>query len=173
LHDHPWSFVSVILRGGYTEDRLDKHEMRVRQRHRRFVNVMRRDDAHSIVELDGDRPVWSLLFVGRRRRTWGYWRPVPDSTLRSRLWTPFDRDVHADEFDAALARRSKRHDPTYGRIDFDIQDAVDAMQPRSLEQRVAMEDTLQAKHCTGDAACPSGVHAHGCFAERRTWENGQ
>lgn len=75
LHDHPWSFVSIILKGGYTEMRLDKHDHTTRRRFVRFVNVMRRDDAHYIERLHGG-PVWSLLFVGRRRRTWGYWRPV-------------------------------------------------------------------------------------------------
>lgn len=76
LHDHPWSFVSFILRGGYTEVRLDPQTMTTRRRFVRFVNVMRRDDAHYIEKLHGTGPVWSLLFVGRRRRTWGYWRKV-------------------------------------------------------------------------------------------------
>lgn len=141
LHDHPWSFVSILLRGGYTEIRLDKHTHQLRRRYVRFVNVMRRDDAHYIERIHGG-PVWSLLLVGRRRRVWGYWRPVltngrhpvvlsnergkvvwggrqklPDETiLRAHLgmpgrgqwyWTPFDRDEHAEEFDAAAARRAQ------------------------------------------------------------------
>jgi hypothetical protein len=36
-------------------------------------------------------------------------------------------------------------DPTYGRIDPDIQRAVDEAQPRTLGERVAMENTLQAR----------------------------
>lgn len=59
-----------------------------------------------------------------------------------------------------------RHDPTHGRIDFDIQDAVDKMNPINVAQRVALENTFQAKRCTGAADCNSGVHIHGCFAER-------
>lgn len=42
------------------------------------------------------------------------------------------------------------HDPTHGRIDRDIQAAVHAMGPDSLGQRVALENTLQAKRDRGE-----------------------
>jgi hypothetical protein len=41
-------------------------------------------------------------------------------------------------------------DPTYGRIDRDIQEAVDEWGPRDIGQRVAVENTLQARR-EGDA----------------------
>lgn len=41
--------------------------------------------------------------------------------------------------------RPVRRDPTYGKIDRDIQWSVDDMRPVSLGQRVALEDTLQNK----------------------------
>jgi hypothetical protein len=104
LHDHPWSFVSLILRGGYDEQRLDLHTHQLARKRRRWVNVMRRDDAHYIERLFRV-PTWTLLFVGARRRTWGYWRPVGNSGRGAWYWTPFDRDVHAEEFDAAMAQR--------------------------------------------------------------------
>lgn len=108
LHDHPWSFVSLILRGGYVEMRQDKHTMTPRIVERRRVNVMRRADAHYIRDLLRV-PTWTLLLVGARRRTWGYWRRSSESRYDGRgawTWTPFDRDVHADEFDAAMTKRS-------------------------------------------------------------------
>lgn len=40
-------------------------------------------------------------------------------------------------------------DPTYGRIDPDIQALVDEMNPRTLGSRVAMENTLQARRDAG------------------------
>lgn len=104
LHDHPWSFLSIILWGGYFERRLDTKTRKVRIKHRRFINIMRRDDAHSIHTLDRT-PTWTLLFVGKRRRTWGYLRPIPFSNRGEWYWTPFDRDVHAEEFDEAMAAR--------------------------------------------------------------------
>lgn len=104
LHDHPWSFLSIVLRGGYIEQRLNLHDRSLRTRHIRFVNVMRRDDAHYIKSLDRT-PTWTLLLVGKRRRTWGYWRPDGQrTTWASWYWTPFDTDPHAAEFDEAKRR---------------------------------------------------------------------
>lgn len=42
-----------------------------------------------------------------------------------------------------------RHDPTHGSIDFDIQDAVDDMHPKSVGQRVALEETAQDRRDAG------------------------
>lgn len=100
LHDHPWSFVSIILRGGYDEVRRDAFTGGTVVRRRRFVNIMRRDDAHYIAHLLRV-PTWSLLFVGRRRREWGYWRGHGGSWR----WVRFDQDEHALDFDRAVARR--------------------------------------------------------------------
>lgn len=102
LHDHPWKFLAVVLRGGYVERRLDPTTMEVNESHRvRWFNHMRTSDAHAIVTLDRN-PTWTLLLVGKRQRTWGYLEPgAPD---KGWTWTPFDTHPHADEFDAALAR---------------------------------------------------------------------
>ncbi len=105
LHDHPWSFISLILTGGYDEIRLDPIDLTPRRRRRRWLNVMRRDDAHYIARLHNNRPCWTLLLVGRRRRTWGYWRYQKGGHW---IWTAFDRDCHAIEFDTAMRRRSER-----------------------------------------------------------------
>lgn len=104
LHDHPWCFVSFLVRGGYDEVRLNQHTKLPYRRSIRWVNVMRRDDAHYIERLHRT-PSWSLLLVGTRRREWGYWRPISGTSRGAWYWTPFDRDVHADEFDKALAER--------------------------------------------------------------------
>lgn len=111
LHDHPWNFVSVMLRGGYVERRLDTVTMQVNE-HRvvRLVNVMRTHDAHAITRLLRT-PSWSLLFVGRRVRTWGYLEPPLISNLGELepwRWTEFSKHRHAYEFDRAMARRRLR-----------------------------------------------------------------
>lgn len=104
LHDHPWSFVSVILRGGYVERRLNPLTLTVDEHRRvRRVNVVRPLDAHAIVSLDRT-PTWSLLFVGKRRRKWGYMEPAGDGWT----WTPFDRHRHNDEFLSAISRKATR-----------------------------------------------------------------
>lgn len=73
LHDHPRPFLSLILRGGYTESiRPSWGSVARERRHRRFgVNVMPRGRAHRIESI---RPnTTTLLFLGPRRGEWGFW----------------------------------------------------------------------------------------------------
>jgi hypothetical protein len=83
LHDHPWNFWSLILKGGgYVEVRPHG----VRRRVKRF-NRVRATDAHYIESLASPE-VWTLLFIGRRSRNWGYLRP----TETGFEWTAWDKD---------------------------------------------------------------------------------
>lgn len=124
LHDHPWTFVSFILRGGYDEVRLNKHTLNQYAKSVRFLNIMRRDDAHFIQRLHKG-PAWTLVFTGRRRRTWGYWRRLPEIynpssrysyskpnspqiARQSWYWTPFDRDVNAELYNRVMAERQEK-----------------------------------------------------------------
>ena len=113
LHDHPWPFVSFVLRGGYHERRLNTLTMQVDEDHRvRFVNVMPTHGAHAIMRLCRV-PTCTLMLVGRRVRTWGYLEPQRDLNgddfePGGWRWTEFDKHPHAAEFDAALARRRAR-----------------------------------------------------------------
>ncbi len=74
LHDHPVSFLSLILRGWYSEIRHKKSgrwsEWAVL--HHRWFNFIRatRDDSHSIDTCD-PRTV-TLCFMGPKVREWGY-----------------------------------------------------------------------------------------------------
>lgn len=99
LHDHPWPFVSIILRGGYDEEvepartassRADRAEATEawaptlyrtgsapRGDRRRWragsVHRMPLDLAHRIVSV---RPgTVTLVLRGRRRRVWGFYQP--------------------------------------------------------------------------------------------------
>ena len=75
-HDHPWSFASIVLRGGYDETvhyapevHLDYTKHRT---HRRFsAHITDTRVAHQITNLEPETV--TLLFVGRRRRQWGFW----------------------------------------------------------------------------------------------------
>lgn len=64
LHDHPVSFLSVVLRGAYVEQRPDGPHFR-----RRF-NYIRATDRHRIV--DCDPRTLTLAFMGPKVREWGY-----------------------------------------------------------------------------------------------------
>lgn len=96
LHDHPWSFISIQLRGGYDELRpgvnFDRSPVPrwsavtgvsygiYRLRLHRFVNVVRSTDMHA-VRIDR-WPCWTLVLNGRRKREWGFrfpgqpWKPL-------------------------------------------------------------------------------------------------
>lgn len=95
LHDHPWPFVSFVLRGGYDEQRKygpDPLVVPVRR-----MNLKGATDLHYIRRLHRI-PTWTLVLVGRRRRTWGY-------VDRDGTWTPYDEHPRAQEFDKAMAAR--------------------------------------------------------------------
>lgn len=88
LHDHPWWFCSIILRGGYCEIigepracHIDRRFTRwasawpnLRKRDRWSVASVRLDQAHCIVTV---RPgTWTLVIRGPRVRTWGFHTPA-------------------------------------------------------------------------------------------------
>jgi len=119
LHDHPWWFVSIVLWGGYTEERALCREApglaQIAERwpetctrgvveHRRWLSVrrMRLDECHTITGLHRRR-VWTLVIGGPRCRSWGFYLPtgyvsekVYDETVRADrrdLWS--DQNVAA------------------------------------------------------------------------------
>lgn len=89
LHDHPWSFLSIVLRGSYIEDvpcPLGEH-CGPHGRTVRWWNWKRSTDRHSIRWVSR-RPVWTLVITGPKRRTWGFW---VDSGARFVKWTDYEK----------------------------------------------------------------------------------
>ncbi len=74
-HNHPWNVaVSLLLSGGYYETRffIDRDYLAVgRHIEAPALNKIGVDTFHRIDLID-ERPVWSLFFVGRRTRDWGF-----------------------------------------------------------------------------------------------------
>jgi hypothetical protein len=73
FHDHPWRWgVSVMLWGGYFEERLERDD---RQRTRWVapgrLNFLRGDRFHRVA-LGGGRPAWTLFVHGPRAKQWGF-----------------------------------------------------------------------------------------------------
>lgn len=68
-HDHPVSFLSIILRGGYSEFRNG------RLRWHRWFNYVRAsvDDCHTIVYVKPH--TLTLCLMGPKVREWGFYRP--------------------------------------------------------------------------------------------------
>lgn len=79
LHDHPWTFFSVILLGHYLENTPYGYKRRF------WFNWKRATDTHSIREVSR-RPVWTLLFCGPECREWGFW--VKGQFV---LWTDYEK----------------------------------------------------------------------------------
>jgi hypothetical protein len=94
FHDHPWTWgISVVLRGGYVEERRD-HEPA--QSRRRWLgpgrlNFLRPGVFHR-VELRQGRSAWTLFVHGRKTRRWGF---LDSRTGDFRFWSPPDSRVDA------------------------------------------------------------------------------
>lgn len=89
LHDHPWWFVSLILRGGYIEmGESAEGKMTALCRTavtdirspfwRRCIAFRPATHQHRVVLAttdERDLPCWTLIVTGPRRRLWGFWCP--------------------------------------------------------------------------------------------------
>lgn len=71
LHSHPWAFLSILLRGSYTEMIPGENEYAV-PRTVKFINIKPFNKSWHWIDEIHRNPVWTLVFVGRRRRVWGY-----------------------------------------------------------------------------------------------------
>ena len=59
LHDHYWSYITIVLKGGYWETT----QKGTFWRKPGYVGFRRRSDRHSLKIPEG-KPTWTLLFVG-------------------------------------------------------------------------------------------------------------
>jgi hypothetical protein len=83
-HDHPWPFWTIVLRGGYDECRwkirpccvqgsLEHAEFSIHRWKRFSIHKVDMDEAHQIFSIKPNTT--TLVFVGRRRREWGFYTP--------------------------------------------------------------------------------------------------
>ncbi len=79
LHDHPFTFLSIILRGGYTETTVDGREVWYGSVLLRGAEVLHRLALKMDVERSGifdhnlvEHSTWTLVFRGPIRRRWGF-----------------------------------------------------------------------------------------------------
>ena len=72
-HNHPWPFMSIVLRGSYIEVGSDGRPARRRAGH---LGLRRAEHRHYVVleTVDGSvRPCTTIIVTGRRSRPWGFW----------------------------------------------------------------------------------------------------
>lgn len=77
VHDHPWNFFTVILRGGYWEWRpqFDNQGRKITEVAKWCgVGSIRRAGANTYhrIELDPGITCWTLFVPGIKRRDWGF-----------------------------------------------------------------------------------------------------
>lgn len=90
LHDHPWPYATLILKGGYYEwiPKFDQQGKKFAEvavwRGPGHFRVCRADSLHRI-ELDPDVTAWTLFMPGPQRREWGF-------TTR-KGWVPHDQYI--------------------------------------------------------------------------------
>ena len=72
LHDHPWAFITCLLRGSYVEHSQRGNE-RVVNKYRAGQILYRH--LHYIHRLEIDKPVTSLVITFRKRKSWGFFNP--------------------------------------------------------------------------------------------------
>jgi len=72
LHDHPFDFWSLIIWNGYWEVIPDR-EFGTWSKMRLAIWLVRKkaEELHRL-ELFGNKPTWTLVWAGRKRRDWGF-----------------------------------------------------------------------------------------------------
>ena len=81
LHDHPWPFVSFILKGGYWEHAdwgkpIQAAEWGVFKKWYAPGSVLfRKAKWTHRLELPPGKTCWTLVFTGKPIREWGFWTP--------------------------------------------------------------------------------------------------
>lgn len=69
LHDHPWSFLSILLRGAYLEE--STNDARLYQAP--AILFRKAEWKHRLVI---GKPVWSFVITFKKVREWGFWTKV-------------------------------------------------------------------------------------------------
>ena len=93
FHDHPWSYMTVILKGGYWEHtpvfNNDGKKIAEFQKWRGPGSVIiRKAKDYHWLELDESvGPVTTLFFMGSQQREWGF---LVDSTKRKSHWIQWE-----------------------------------------------------------------------------------
>jgi len=72
-HDHPWPFMTVILRGGYWEHRFDENGAYVWcDWHGAGSVLFRRAADYHMLELKPGETAWTLFITGPKVQKWGF-----------------------------------------------------------------------------------------------------
>jgi hypothetical protein len=93
FHDHPWPFMTIILKGGYYEWQPQFNSLG--QKTGEFATwrgagsvIFHKSTDYHYLEIDSDNPPTTLFFMGPQCRDWGF---LVENTQQRRLqWVPHD-----------------------------------------------------------------------------------
>lgn len=77
MHDHPWPYLTIVLKGGYWE-----HTPLFDKQGKKFAEITiwrgpgsiiwRKAKEYHWLELDNEKPTTTLFFMGPQQREWGF-----------------------------------------------------------------------------------------------------
>jgi hypothetical protein len=67
FHDHPWFFITLCIKGGYT-DKSPAGDNHLHAGSIRYRHALHR---HTVIPDPGG--AWTIMITGRRTRAWGFW----------------------------------------------------------------------------------------------------
>jgi len=92
FHDHPWPYMTIVLKGGYYE-----HTPVFDKDGKKFAEFTRwcgpgtiiKRKAHELhwLELEGNQPVTTLFIMGPQQREWGF---LTESNTGNQCWVKHD-----------------------------------------------------------------------------------
>ncbi len=103
FHDHPWPYLTLVLRGGYWEirphyDTSGIYVCEVRKWHGPGSILWRPANSWHRLELPDGQTAWTLFTTGAYRQTWGFLpNPVAKIPYREYLGLPKKHTVRTTE----------------------------------------------------------------------------
>lgn len=88
-HDHPWGFVAILIRRGYTEKVNNKDFRRLPG----SVLFRPATFAHNVITPYGTS--WSVIFAGPKSREWGF-KPCDNPAASTVSWKEYTANLGGD-----------------------------------------------------------------------------
>jgi hypothetical protein len=81
MHDHAWWFLTLVLRGGYTDISQAGEGQPVVHDHLSAGSIRFRPALHRHSVMVDNGGAWTLVLTGPRERHWGFWVPGRNKVL--------------------------------------------------------------------------------------------
>ena len=114
MHDHPWSYMTIILKGGYWEHTpVFNKEGKLLLEFSRWRGpgsiIRRKANEFHWLELEDNKPATTLFFMGPQKREWGFLVQTKKGLHRWIKWTDYlvDWKNYHNKYVANAANKKK------------------------------------------------------------------